>query len=100
MKEFVPQLIKSSVFDLHALAGELFTKNIISERQKMKATDENIGRTRDERMRELLDIVTAAVRVVESDFFRFLKILLKEDTNAAKQLHDDMKRRYKRLSDN
>ena len=100
MKEFVPRLVKFNVFDLHDLAEELFTKNIISDRRRRKAIDENTGHSSDERIRELLHIVTASVGVVESDFFKFLEILLKLGTNAAKKLHDDMKRRYERLSDN
>ena len=99
MTEFVSQIINSRVIDLHALAGELFTKNIISARQKRKATDENTGRPGDERMGELLDIVTASVREVEGVFKKFLEILLKEDTLIAKQLHDHMKSMYRRLSD-
>ena len=101
MKEFVPRLVKScGVFDLHDLAEELFTKNIITNRQRRKAIDENTGRPGDERIRELLHIVTTSVEIVESDFFKFLEILLKLGTNAAKKLHDDMKRKYERLSDN
>ena len=99
MTEFVPQLINSCVIDIHALASELCARNIISKRQKKKATDENTGRTSDERMRELLDIVTASVRAVEGVFKKFLELLLEEDTLIAKQLHDNMKSMYSRLSD-
>ena len=99
MTKFVPQIINSHVFDLQDLAEELLTKNIISARQKRKATDENTGRSGDERMKELLDIVTASVGAVEGVFKKFLEILLKEDTLIAKQLHDNMKSMYRRLSD-
>ena len=69
MKEFVPLLVKSNVFDLHDLAEDLFTNNIINDRKRRKAIDENTGRSSDERIRELLHIVTTAVGVVENDFF-------------------------------
>ena len=92
-------MIKSNVIDLHALADELLSKKIINSRQKRKATDDNSGHY-NTRMRELLDIVTATVQVVEGVFKKFLDILLDEDTLIAKQFHDNMKSRYKRLSDN
>ena len=101
MTKFVPKIIESRMFDLQDLADELLTKNIISARQKRKATDENTRRPGDERMKELLDIVTASVGVinVESVFKKFLEILLKQGTETAKYFHKCMESMYKHLSD-
>ena len=100
MKEFVPKIIKSHVIDLHALAEELLTRKIINGRQKRKAIDDNTGHSYDTRMRELLDIVTNSVGAVEGVFKKFLEILLEENTLIAEQFYDNMKSRYKCLSDN
>ena len=49
--------------DFYSLAERLLEKKIINAKQKSKATDELSGRTKDQRMDELLDIVKESIKV-------------------------------------
>ena len=64
--------------------------------QKSKATDELSGRTTDQRMDELLDIVKESIEVEGKVFGYILEILKDEDTILASKLYDDMMNRYRK----
>ena len=61
--------------DLYTLVEKLLEKKIINAKQKSKATNELSGRTTDQRMDELLDIVKESFEVEEKVFGFILKIL-------------------------
>ena len=82
--------------DLHFLAEKLLEKKIINNRQKKKATDEHSGRTTDQRMDQLLDIIKDSVQQEGKVFEYILEILKDEDTILAKKLHDDMISKYQK----
>ena len=97
MTEFTPKIIEYHAIGLYVLADKLLAKKIINSTLRKEVTDESTGRPNDERMRELLDIVTASIRGDRSIFGDFLKILSDEETRIAEKLCDDME---KCLSDN
>ena len=80
--------------DLHFLAEKLLEKRIINNRQKNKATDEHSGRTTDQRMDQLLDIIKDSVQQEGKVFEYILEILKDEDTILANKLYDDMISKY------
>ena len=82
--------------DLHFLAEKLLEKKIINNRQKKKATDEHSGRTTDQRMDQLLDIIKDSVQQEGKVFEYILEILKDEDTILANKLHDDMISKYQK----
>ena len=82
--------------DLVTLAEKLIEKKIISTKQKSKAIDERSGRTTDQRMDELLDIVKESIEVEGKVFGYILEILKDEDTILTNKLYDDMMSRYRR----
>ena len=86
--------IKQCGIDLHFLAEKLLEKKIINNRQKMKATDEHSGRTTDQRMDQLLDIIKASIKKEGKVFEYILEILKDEDTILANKLYDDMINKY------
>ena len=84
---------------LYSLAEKLSEKKIINPKQKSKATDELSGRTTDQRMDELLDIVKESIEVEGKVFGYILEILKDEDTILTNTLYDDMMKRYRRYVD-
>ena len=86
--------IKSCRIDLISLAEKLLKKKIINPKQKSKATDELSGRTTDQRMDELLDIVKESIEVEGKVFGYILEILKDEDTILANKLYDGMMNKY------
>ena len=80
--------------DLHFLAEKLLEKKIINNRQKNKAIDEHSGRTTDQRMDQLLDIIKDSVQQEGKVFEYILEILKDEDTILANKLYDDMINKY------
>ena len=95
MTEFTSQ-IRSCRIDLISLAEKLLQKKIINPKQKSKATDELSGRTTDQRMDELLDIVKESIKAQGKVFGYILEILKDEDTILTNTLYDDMMKRYRR----
>ena len=83
-------LIKGAKVNLQFLADKLLEKNIIDESEKGEVTDEHSGRTADQRMDKLLELLTAAIRLEGEDFGTFLNILKDQNnkryTNLAKKL--------------
>ena len=83
-------LIKGAKVNLQFLAHKLLEKKIIDESEKGEVTDEHSGRTADQRMDKLLDLLTASIRLDGEDFGVFLNILKDQDnkryTNLAKKL--------------
>ena len=88
--------IRSCRIDLISLAEKLLEKKIINAKQKSKATDELSGRTTDQRMDELLDIVKESIKAEGKVFGYILEILKDEDTILTNKLYDDMMKRYRR----
>ena len=90
-------LIKDAKVDLQYLADKLLEKKIIDARERGAVTDEHSGRTADERMDKLLDLLTAAIKLDGEDFGIFLNILKGQDnkryTNLAKKLLNVYKRK-------
>ncbi|XP_019860583.1 PREDICTED: uncharacterized protein LOC109588924 [Amphimedon queenslandica] len=86
--------IRRCGIDLHLLAEKLLEKKIINNRQKRKATDEHSGRTTDQRMDQLLDIIKDSVQQEGKVFEYILEILKDEDTILANKLYDDMISKY------
>ena len=86
--------IRRCGIDLHFLAEKLLEKKIINNRQKKKATDEHSGRTTDQRMDQLLDIIKDSVQQEGKVFEYILEILKDEDTILANKLYDDMINKY------
>ena len=82
--------------DLYSLAEKLLEKKIINAKQKSKATDELSGRTKDQRMDELLEIIKASVKAQGKVFGYILEILKDEDTIQTNALYDDMMNKYRR----
>uniref|UniRef100_A0A1X7SZY4 CARD domain-containing protein n=1 Tax=Amphimedon queenslandica TaxID=400682 RepID=A0A1X7SZY4_AMPQE len=80
--------------DLHFLAEKLLEKNIINNRQKKKATDEHSGRTTDQRMDQLLDIIRDSVHREGGVQEYILEILKDENTILANKLYDNMISKY------
>ena len=81
--------------DLYSLAEKLLEKKIINAKQKSKATELS-GRTTDQRMDELLDIVKESIEVEGKVFGYILEILKDEDTILTRKLYDDMMNRYRK----
>ena len=88
--------IRSCRIDLVSLAEKLLEKKIINTKQKSKATDENTGRSYDQRMDELLEIIKASVKAQGNVFAYILEILKDEDTILTNKLYDDMMNKYRR----
>ena len=88
--------IRSCRIDLVSLTDKLLQKKIINIKQKSKAIDENTGRSYDQRMDELLEIIKASVKVEGKVFGYILEILKDEDTILTNKLYDDMMKRYRR----
>ena len=86
--------IRRCGIDLHFLAEKLLEKKIINNRQKKKATDEHSGRTTDQRLDQLLDIIKDSVQQEGKVFEYVLEILKDEDTILANKLYDDMINKY------
>ena len=97
MTEFTPQIIEYRAIGLRILADKLVAKKIINSTLRREVTDESTGRPHDERMRELLDIVTASIQGDRSIFGDFLKILSEEETRIAEKLCGDMERRLSNI---
>ena len=76
--------------DLYSLAEKLLEKKIINAKQKSKATDELSGRTTDQRMDELLDIVKESIEVEGKVFGYILEILKDEDTILTRKLYEQV----------
>ena len=89
MKENI-SLIKDAKVNLHFLAHKLLEKEIIDESESGEVTDEHSGRTVDQRMNKLLELLTASIRLDGEDFGVFLDILKDQNnkryTNLAKRL--------------
>ena len=85
-------LIKGAKVNLQFLAHKLLEKKIIDESEKGEVTDEHCGRTADQRMDKLLELLTASIRLDGEDFGIFLNILKDQDnkryTNLAERLMD------------
>ena len=86
-------LIKSHRIDLQFLADKLLENKIINERKKKEVTDRLSGRTKDERMDELLHYLMKSIEVEGKEVFDiFLEILKEYDTrlshSIAKKLSD------------
>ena len=81
-------LIKSAKVDLHFLADKLLEKEIIHARERGAVTDEHSGRTADQRMDKLLELLTASIRLDGEYFSIFLEILREKDHYLAKKLLD------------
>ena len=83
-------LIKDAKVDLQFLADKLLEKKIIDASERGAVTDEHSGRTADQRMDKLLELLTASIRLDGEDFDIFLNILKGQDnkryTNLAKRL--------------
>ena len=83
-------LIKDVKVNLQFLADMLLEKEIIDASEKGEVTDERSGRTADQRMDKLLEILTASIRLDGEDFGVFLDILKDQNnkryTNLAKRL--------------
>ena len=83
-------LIKGAQVNLHFLAHKLLEKEIIDASEKGEVTDEHSGRTADQRMDKLLELLTASIRLDGEDFGIFLDILKDQDnkryTNLAERL--------------
>ena len=83
-------LIKGAKVNLQFLADKLLEKKIIDESEKGAVTDEYSGRTADQRMDKLLELLTASIRLDGEDFGIFLNILKYQDnkryTNLAEKL--------------
>ncbi|XP_019862892.1 PREDICTED: uncharacterized protein LOC109591645 [Amphimedon queenslandica] len=94
MSEYI-SAFKHCGIDLHFLAEKLLEKKIINVRQKKKATDEHSGRTTDQRMDQLLDIIKDSVQQEGKVFEYILEILIDEDTILANKLYDDMNSKYR-----
>ena len=83
-------LIKGAKVNLQFLADKLLEKKIIDASEKGEVTDEQSGRTADQRMDKLLELLTASIILDGEDFGIFLDILKDQDnkryTNLAKRL--------------
>ena len=83
-------LIKSAKVDLQFLADKLLEKEIIDASERGAVTDEHSGRTADQRMDKLLELLTASIILDGEDFGIFLNILKDQNnkryTNLAKKL--------------
>ena len=83
-------LIKDAKINLQFLADKLLEKGIIDASEKGEVTDEHSGRTADQRLDKLLELLTASIRLDGEDFGIFLNILKyqnnKRYTNLAKKL--------------
>ena len=83
-------LIKGAKVNLQFLAHKLLEKKIIDESEKGEVTDEHCGRTADQRMDKLLDLLTASIGLDGEDFGTFLDILKNQNNkryiNLAKKL--------------
>uniref|UniRef100_A0A1X7TF39 CARD domain-containing protein n=1 Tax=Amphimedon queenslandica TaxID=400682 RepID=A0A1X7TF39_AMPQE len=86
--------LKHCGIDLHFLAEKLLEKKIINNRHKKKAIDEYSGRTTDQRMDQLLDIIKDSVQQEGKVFEYILEILKDEDTILANKLYEDMINKY------
>ena len=75
------ELIKSTKVNLRFLADKLLEKKIIDANEKGEVTDEHSGRTTDERMGKLLELLTASINLDGQDFGIFLNILKAEQNN-------------------
>ena len=91
--------IKSLGIDLYFLADKLLENKILNQREKKEITDEHSGRTTDQRMDKLLNILITSISMNEKDFSTFIEILKDEDTSRsvglAKILTDDYKEKSK-----
>ena len=92
-------LIKSLGIDLYFLADKLLENKIINQRERKEVTDEHSGRTTDQRMDKLLNILITSISMNEKDFSTFIEILKDEGTSRsvglAKILTDDYKEKSK-----
>ena len=92
-------LIKSLGIDLYFLADKLLENKIINQRERKEVTDEHSGRTTDQRMDRLLNILIISISMNGKDFSTFLEILKDEGTSRsvglAKILTDDYKEKSK-----
>ena len=83
-------LIKRAKVDLQFLADKLLENNMIDASERGRVTDEHCGRTADQRMDKLLELLNACIEMDGEDFGVFLEILKgqnnKRYTNLAKRL--------------
>ena len=85
-------LIKDAKVNLQLLADKLLEKKIIDASERGEVIDEQSGRTVDQRMDKILELLTASIRLGGEDFSAFLDILKDQNnkryTNLAKRLMD------------
>ena len=88
-------LIKDAKVDLQFLADKLLEKKIIDARERGAVTDEHSGRTADQRMDKLLDLLIAAIKLDGEDFGIFLDILKDQDNKRYTNLAEKLMNAYK-----
>ena len=92
------ELIKSAKVNLHFLADKLLEKEIIDANEKGEVTDEHSGRTADERMGKLLELLTASIKLDGQDFGIFLNILKGQNNKRCATLAEKLLNEYKKKS--
>ena len=90
--------IKKWKIELRFFAEKLLEKRIINEGQRNTAIDEHSGRTYDQRMDQLLDIVKYSVQQEGKVFDYILEILKDVNTILADKLRDDMIDKYEQYN--
>ena len=87
-------LIKRAKVNHQFVADQLLEKKIINARERDEVTDKQTGRTVDERMDRLLELITASISVNGEEFGIFLEVLKEEDTSRSIGLANKLKELY------
>ncbi|XP_019854901.1 PREDICTED: uncharacterized protein LOC100636542 [Amphimedon queenslandica] len=90
-------LIKGCGINLLFLVDKLLENEIINAREKREITDNYSRQTADERMDELLHIISSSINMDGNIFGIFLNILRKEGTRRTNALADKLIGKYKNL---
>ena len=87
-------LIKGCGINLHFLVDKLLEHGIINAREKGEITDGYTRQTANERMDELLHIISSSINMDGKVFGIFLSILRKEGTIRTNTLADKLMGKY------
>lgn len=87
-------LIKRAKINHQFVADKMLKEKIINAREKDEITDKQNGRTVDERMDRLLELLTASISINGEEFGIFLEILREEDTLRSIGLANKLKELY------
>ena len=93
-------MIQEKRLPLNHLVESLFSRRIISERDKDEITDARTNQTTNDRMSRLLDIVAVTVKCNGAVFGQLLEIFEQEGAARGKDLADVLKNKYYKYKQN